>query len=166
VGIGLLTAAFAALTGRVQTDIKSALSFASLTQVGLIVAEIGLGLRYLALIHLLGHACLRTLQFLRAPTLLQEQRSLENALGQRLPQRRNLWDRWLPDSVRRWAYRFALERGYLDAILRDWIALPFQQLFRWCDRVERAWAGLLSQPLNWGKKETPTRQELVEELTP
>jgi len=164
VGIGLLTAAFAALTGRVQTDIKSALSFASLTQVGLIVAEIGLGLRYLALIHLLGHACLRTLQFLRAPTLLQEQRSLENALGERLPQRRSPWGDWLPGPVRRWTYRFALERGYLDAILHDWIALPFQQLFRWCDRLERAWTGLLSRPVRWRKEATPTKQELVEEL--
>ena len=67
---GLATAVFAAVAGRVQTDIKSALSFASLTQVGIIVAEIGLGLRYLALVHILGHGCLRTLQFLRAPTLL------------------------------------------------------------------------------------------------
>ena len=73
------------LAGSVQTDIKSALSFASLTQVGIIVAEIGCGLRYVALIHILGHACLRTLQFVRAPSLLQDYRTLENAIGQRLP---------------------------------------------------------------------------------
>src|SRR5437588_148564 len=60
--LGLLTAVLAHLAGTVQTDIKSALSYASLTQVGIIVAEIGIGLRYIALIHLLGHACLRTLQ--------------------------------------------------------------------------------------------------------
>ena len=41
--LGLLTALFAAVTARVQTDIKSALAFASLTQIGIIVAEIGLG---------------------------------------------------------------------------------------------------------------------------
>src|SRR5262249_19408491 len=40
--LGLVTAAYATLAGQVQTDIKTALSFASLTQVGLIVAEIGL----------------------------------------------------------------------------------------------------------------------------
>ena len=72
---------FAYLAGSVQTDIKSALSFASLSQVGIIVAEIGLGFRYVALVHLLGHACLRTLQFVRAPTLLQDYRTLENAIG-------------------------------------------------------------------------------------
>ena len=40
--IGVITALFAAFTGRVQTDIKCALTFASLTQVGIIVAEIGI----------------------------------------------------------------------------------------------------------------------------
>src|SRR5205085_6570062 len=88
--VGLLTAVYAYLVGTVQTDIKSALSFASLAQVGIIVAEIGLGhwipfLWYVALAHLLGHACVRTLQFVRAPTLLQDYRLLENALGERLP---------------------------------------------------------------------------------
>src|SRR5205085_12021875 len=83
--LGLVTAVYAYLAGSVQTDIKSALSFASLAQVGIIVAEIGIGWRFVPLVHLLGHACLRTLQFLRAPTLLQDYRHLENAIGGRLP---------------------------------------------------------------------------------
>ena len=56
VSLGLVTAVFAALAARVQTDIKGDLSFASLIQVGIIVAEIGLGLRYFALVHMLGNA--------------------------------------------------------------------------------------------------------------
>ena len=46
--------------------------------------------------------------------------------------------------MRTWAYRFALERGYLDAILTDYVARPFVGLFRWCDRVERRWANFLA----------------------
>ncbi|MFN0054743.1 MAG: proton-conducting transporter membrane subunit, partial [Planctomycetales bacterium] len=109
--LGLATAVLAAGAGRAQTDIKSALCFASLTQVGIIVAEIGLGLRYIALVHILGHGCLRTLQFVRAPTLLQDYRSMENALGARLPGgvEPPLAGRRLP----LWFYRFFLERGYL-----------------------------------------------------
>ncbi len=84
--LGLVTAGFAYLAGSVQTDIKSALAYASLTQVAIIVVEIGLGFRYVALIHLLGHACLRTLQFLRAPTLLHDYHTLENAIGDHLPE--------------------------------------------------------------------------------
>jgi NAD(P)H-quinone oxidoreductase subunit 5 len=144
VALGLLTAGYATLAGRVQTDIKTALSFASLTQVGLIVAEIGLGLRYLALAHLIGHACLRTLQFLRAPTLLHDYHSLENALGSDLPRTSGLWRTLLPDSLRLWCYRFALERGYLDAWLTDYLTRPFLRLFQWCDAVEHGWTRFLS----------------------
>lgn len=69
VTIGIVTSLMATLLARVQTDIKSALAYASLIQVGIIVAEIGLGLRYIALIHMLGHACMRTLQLLRAANI-------------------------------------------------------------------------------------------------
>ena len=52
--LGLATAVLAYLACRVQTDIKAALSFASLAQVGIIVAEIGVGLRYVASFTYLG----------------------------------------------------------------------------------------------------------------
>ncbi|MDB5306475.1 MAG: oxidoreductase [Gemmataceae bacterium] len=148
VALGLVTALYAYLVGTVQTDIKSALSFASLAQVGVIVAEIGLGhwapfLWYVALFHLLGHACLRTLQFVRAPTLLQDYRVLENAIGERLPQPPGLL-RFAHPRTRAWLYRFALERGYLDAILTDYVARPFVRVFLWFDRLERRWTEYLS----------------------
>ena len=132
----------------VQTDIKSALSFASLAQVGVIVAEIGLGhwvpfLWYVALFHLIGHAFLRTLQFVRAPTFLQDMRVLENAIGERLPRPPGLL-RFANPRTRAWLYRFALERGYLDAFLNEFVARPFVRLFEWCDRTERRWTKSLA----------------------
>jgi NAD(P)H-quinone oxidoreductase subunit 5 len=143
--LGLATALLGTLCGRVQSDIKSALAFASLTQVGIIVAEIGIGLRYIPLIHIIGHACLRTLQLLRAPTLLHDYRSLENAIGSRLPSsNRSAWDRWISPRGRIGVYRFALERGYLDAILSNYIVRPFLLVFRACDRWERRWTDWLS----------------------
>jgi NAD(P)H-quinone oxidoreductase subunit 5 len=144
VAAGLITAAYAALTARAQTDIKSALAFASLTQVGIIVAEIGLGLPWIALVHLIGHACLRTLQFLRAPSLLHDYHTLENALGTHLPRS----GRYLPGiagaPAHAWFYRFALERGHLDAFLDEYVIRPFVMLFRWCDSLERKWTDFLS----------------------
>lgn len=144
VALGLTTALFAYLAGSVQTDIKSALSFASLAQVGIIVAEIGLGFRYVALVHLLGHACMRTLQFVRAPTLLQDYRLLENAIGSRLPTASGPARGLIPSRYRSWVYRMSLERGYLDAMLTDYIARPFVQLFRWFDELEHRWTTFLS----------------------
>lgn len=149
-GLGAITAVFGALAGRAQTDIKGALSFASVTQVGIIVAEIGLGLRYIPLIHIIGHASLRTLQFLRAPMLLADYRNLENAIGDRLPRVNGPWSRWLPEPAQTWLYRFALERGYLDAILDEYITCPVLAVFQWCERAERRWTSFLS-----GQPETP-----------
>jgi NADH-quinone oxidoreductase subunit L len=142
--IGLLTAAFGTFAERVQTDIKCALAFASLTQVGIIVAEIGVGLRYVALIHIIGHACLRTLQFVRAPTLLHDYRTMENAIGARLAHSADQRSSWVPAGLQNWLYRLALERGYLDIALRDWIVTPLIQFFSWCDVMERRWTELLS----------------------
>jgi NAD(P)H-quinone oxidoreductase subunit 5 len=141
--LGLSTSAFAYLAGRVQTDIKSALAFASLTQVGIIIAEIGLGFRYLALLHLLGHACLRTLQFLRAPSLLHDHHQLENAIGSRPREEGVMWEQRLPIKVQHWLYRFSLERGYLDSLLENWVARPFVALFRSLDALETRWARIL-----------------------
>jgi NAD(P)H-quinone oxidoreductase subunit 5 len=166
VALGLVTAVYGHLCGRVQSDIKSALSFASLTQVGIIVAEIGLGWYYVALVHLLGHACLRTLQFLRAPTLMHDYHLLENALGDHLPRPAGFWGRLLPAPARAWFYRLALERGYLDAILGTYVAGPFVRLFRWFDALERrgtdALAGRSSQESDEVK---PHAEQPLEELT-
>ena len=142
--VGLSTALFATFAGTVQTDIKSALSFASMSQVGLIFAEIGLGFRYIALIHILGHGCLRTLQFLRAPTLLYDYRTMEDAIGERLPQFSAAWLNQAPENVRLWYYRIALERGYMDAYLKDYFVRPFLATFRRFDQLERRWTQMLS----------------------
>jgi NAD(P)H-quinone oxidoreductase subunit 5 len=142
--LGLATAAHAALASAVQTDIKSALSYASLTQVGLIVAEIGVGWRYIPLAHLLGHACLRTLQFVRAPNLLRERRTIEDAIGRSIARRRAWWRVLLPEAVRGWLYRLGLERGYFDIALDDFVLRPFVQFLQACDRVERRWTNWLA----------------------
>lgn len=125
---GLTSAGFGAVTARVQTDIKSALAFASLTQVGLIVAEIGLGFRYLALVHIVGHACIRTLQLIRAPSLIHDHHAMENALGglEGRPERSGL----LPKRARDRLYALALARGHLDDAIDAHLVDPFVRFFR------------------------------------
>jgi NAD(P)H-quinone oxidoreductase subunit 5 len=165
VALGLTTALFAYLVGGVQTDIKSALSFAALSQVGLIIAEIGLGWHYLALTHLMGHACLRTLQFIRAPTLLHDYHLLEKALGSHLPPRTGPWDRLERQRFRAWLYRFALERGYLDTLLSDVVVAPFLRLLRRCDGLERHWTDFLAGHATGNSAPEKSSRELVEELS-
>jgi NAD(P)H-quinone oxidoreductase subunit 5 len=162
--LGLATALYAYLAGGVQTDIKSALSFASLVQVGLIVAEVGLGLRYVALVHLLGNACLRTLQFVRAPTLLHDYHLLENAFGEHLPHSEGLLGGLGAGRLRTWLYRFALERGYLDALLATWVVAPFVHLFRAFDALERRWTDFLAGRASRESDRAQASLRQVEEL--
>lgn len=162
--LGLSSAGLAYLIGSVQTDIKSDLSFASLSQVGIIVAEIGMGFRYLALVHLLGHACLRTLQFLRAPSLLHDYHGLENAIGQHLPRPMFPLLRWTSSATRSRLYRLALERGYLDSWIITCFVTPFVGLFRRCDAWERSWTNLLLGKRPRLAERTPIPPVRMEEL--
>lgn len=162
--VGLLTAIFASITARVQTDIKSALAYASLTQVGIIVAEIGFGFRYIALIHIIGHACLRTLQLLRAPTLLHDYHSLENAIGGHLHRDGGIVSTLLPARFRQWCYLFATHRCYLDGLIDTYVVYPFTKLLRTCDMLERRWTDLLSGGNSRVSDSVELHSEIVEEL--
>jgi NAD(P)H-quinone oxidoreductase subunit 5 len=135
-----------------------------MSQVGLIFAEIGFGFQYLALVHILGHGCLRTLQFLRAPTLLYDYRTMEDAIGERLPRFSGVWLNRMPESMKIWYYRLAMERGYMDAFLQVCLVRPFLRLLRHCDSMERRWNQFLSgsdhlEPLP--SDTAPTLEELL-----
>jgi NAD(P)H-quinone oxidoreductase subunit 5 len=134
--LGLLTALHATFSGRVQTDVKTALAYASLTQVGIIFIEIGLGLRLLPLLHLVGNALTRTLQFLRAPSILHDFHQLQNAVGGHLGRTGLHLERSVPARWQRRLYLFSLERGFLHALL-DAGAGRFLALARAFDRIER-----------------------------
>ena len=56
----------------------------------------------------------------------------------------SLWERNLPQGLRIWLYRFALERGYLDSWLEDLLLQPFLRILRLCDSLEQRWTRLLS----------------------
>ena len=159
--LGAATAVFAAMAARVQADVKSALAFASLTQVGIITAEIGLGFRYVALVHIIGHACLRTLQLVRAPTLLHDYHTLENAIGEHLPGNSGYIERSMPERAGVRLYRWALERGNFDALINRYVVRPFLGTFRWCDRMERRWIGALrgATPGEFEREATPAYPE-------
>ncbi len=164
VTLGLVSAVFGAIAARVQTDVKSALAFASLTQVGIIVAEIGCGFRYLALVHMIGHACLRTLQLLRAPTLLRDYHEVENALGGRLARGPSFWSRIASHQLRSRIYRQALERGYLDTLWSDYLVRPLFGCFQWCDACERRWTEFLSGRRAATARQLPTEGGVADEL--
>lgn len=162
--VGLATAIFATVTDRVQTDVKSALAYASLTQVGIIFLEIACGFYYLALIHIIGHAFLRTLQLVRAPSLLRDYAILGNAIGRDLAEIGNGNKSWVPAPWRKHIFVFALHRGYLDEGIKSFVIVPFLSIFRKCDSWERAWTDWLGGVASRESDEVIHHSSSIEEL--
>ena len=65
--IGLCTSIVTTLTARVQSSAPSRIAYSSIAQVGLIFIEVAAGFHSLALIHVAGHALLRTYRLLYLP---------------------------------------------------------------------------------------------------
>jgi NAD(P)H-quinone oxidoreductase subunit 5 len=122
----------------VQSDVKSSLAYASLTQVGLIVVEIALGWYAIAFVHLAGHACFRLLQFLSAPNVLHDLHGLEAVMGERTAADTSHLKGVTSERARRWLFLIALERGFLDSILDRTVVEPFTRFARLLTRLD-AW---------------------------
>lgn len=120
--LGLVTAQTAAMVGRVAADAKSALAFASLAQVGLMMAEIGAGLYWLAIAHMAGHALWRTRQLLRSPSWLADAEAQWQA-GVHV-RHGDFGERLLPVALSRWLYRAALERFWLEGLWQRVLVQP------------------------------------------
>jgi NAD(P)H-quinone oxidoreductase subunit 5 len=135
-GAGAATALFAGLTTRVQSDVKSSLAYASLTQVGIIVVEIAFGWYTLAFLHMAGHACFRLLQFLSAPNVLHDLHGIEGAIGDRSVPSSSHLDVIVPTRIRRAIFLIALERGFLDSILDRLVVEPFTRAARQLTRID------------------------------
>ena len=133
--VGAATAIYGTITGRASADAKTSLAFASLTQVGVVFVEIGIGLRSVAVAHILGHALVRTLQFLRAPSMLHDYHRMHSAIGEISPTGSHLED-LIPEAAQVWLYRWALDRGHLDTILDRWFIHPLLQISRLFARLD------------------------------
>lgn len=109
--VGAATALYAWLCGLVQSDVKSALIYATVFQVALMFVAIGLGWTTLATIHLCLHAAWRAWQFLLAPSWLM----LTQAAPKPAPA-------WLRRS--QWLYTAAVERFWLHRLGITLLAKP------------------------------------------
>jgi len=142
--VGATSAFFGTFVGRAQTDAKSSLAYASVAQVGLIFVEIGFGWTTLALLHVAGHATVRTLELLRAPSLLLDHQRLEAELGTSVPATGAHYERWLPASLRTRLHRVALGRAGLDA-LAAWFVARASALAATGDRIDRQLAAAVDR---------------------
>lgn len=115
--LGLATALYGWIVGYAQTDVKSGLLFATLTQVGLMFLACGLGFFTLAAWHMALHMIWRSWQFLAAPSymhLLSEATPPVPAWLQRCPR----------------LYTAALQRFWLEPLTDRLMTRPTQALAR------------------------------------
>ncbi|SRR5579883_884022 len=138
IAAGIATAIHGTMAGRASADAKTSLAYASLTQVGVIFVEIGLGWKWIAVAHILGHATVRTLQFLRAPSMLHDYHQMHSAVGGEVSRTGRHLEALLPAGVQLWLYRWALDRGHLDTILDRGAIEPLMRLSRLFARLDGA----------------------------
>ncbi len=135
--IGAATAIHGTIVGRASADAKTSLAYATLTQVGLVFIEIGLGWRWIAVAHILGNATVRTMQYLRAPSMLHDYHQMHSAIGGELSPTGKQIEELLPERVKLWLYRWAFDRGHLDTILDRWVIDPLLHVSSYLAKVDR-----------------------------
>ena len=112
--IGGASALYATMVGRTRSDAKTMLAYATISQVGIIYIEIALGFTNFALFHIVTHASLRTYQFLRSSSIIQD--FYENpAVQQNVQIRRNYsLERYFSIENQKRIYVHALHGFHLD----------------------------------------------------
>jgi len=148
--IGVLTVITSSLAGRVQSDIKGALAYATSSQVGLMALGVGVAalthsgwLAMLVVAYMVAHAFLRTLQLLRAPSALRDAQEIAAAL----PDARrsaHASSHFVPERTRALLHRLAHHRFFLDDILDRWLVGPVLAIARAADGLERRWVETLA----------------------
>lgn len=127
--IGLTTAVYAGLVGRTRPDAKTSLAYATMAQLGLMYVEIAAGLHTLALVHLCAHAGLRTWQFLRSSSLIQDFQDNPLVGTDVRLRHQTQGDRMLPSRWRGSLYLAASRFFWLDGLQWRFVARPFLGLF-------------------------------------
>ncbi len=113
--VGATTALYGYLTGLIQTDVKSALIFSTLSQVGLMFFACGMGWYEVATLYLVLHAIWRSWQFLSAPSYMHAMhRPTQPAPA------------WLQPLQR--LYTAAIHRFWLDSLNHWLLVRPTQRL--------------------------------------
>jgi NADH:ubiquinone oxidoreductase subunit 5 (subunit L)/multisubunit Na+/H+ antiporter MnhA subunit len=115
--IGLLTMAYGFFSGLVQTDIKSALMFSVISQVGLMLALCGMGLFELAAWYLVLHSLWRAYQFLHAPAHMHLMSKPTRPVSQSI-------QNW------KWLYTACIQRFWLDHVINWILVKPIKSLSR------------------------------------
>lgn len=123
--IGVVTACMAYFTTLVQSTAKTQIAYATITQIGLMFIEIGMGWYIFASIHFALHALLRTYQLLISPSILSYLVHLKMFDGETRSPR---WILLLPKRLRATLYWISVKEWNLDQFWYQQVWKRFKQL--------------------------------------
>jgi NADH-quinone oxidoreductase subunit L len=123
IAIGLCTSVIATTIARVQPTVKTQIAYASITQIGLMFIEIGLGFHTLALVHFAGNAFLRTYQLLVSPSVLSY---LTHDMFFNFKPQKAVFDGSFLNKIRNSLYMLGIKEWHFDGFLRRVLWSPFK----------------------------------------
>lgn len=136
--IGFASAFYATMVGRTRSDAKTLLAYSTISQVGLIYIEISLGFTNFALFHIVAHASLRTYQFLRSSSLIQDFYENPAVVKNQQIERKLGWERLFSTTAQKKIYILALNGFHLDYLTGRFIH-GFLYPARFYMELEKKW---------------------------
>ena len=130
--IGLITALSCSLFAHVQSNIKGQIGYTSIAQVGIILIELALGLKYLALFHMVGNTFLRCFQLLVSPSIIATHLQLQSLEKPTYFLQRYSVLNLVPKKFHQGLFIFALNEGYFEAILIKIFVTPIKIVSEAC----------------------------------
>lgn len=122
---GLITAVLSYFVARVQSNIKTQIAYASVTQIGLMFIELALGWHMLALIHFAGNAFLRTYQLLVSPSVVSY--LIRDQFYHFVPHRFRFY-KGISHKLQNTLYLLALKEWNLDKFINAFLFKPIRRL--------------------------------------
>lgn len=135
--IGGVSAFYASMVGRTRSDAKTMLAYATITQVGIIYIEIALGFTNFALFHIAAHASLRTYQFLRSSSIIQDFYENPMVVHNVAIKRKLSFEKIIPSNIRKKVYVHALHSFHLDFLttkILNALCFPAKIYIKWEDQ--------------------------------
>lgn len=128
--LGLATSVMATFTARVQSSVKAQIAYSSIAQIGLIFIEVAAGLEWIALVHLMGNAFLRTYQLLVSPSVVTY--LIREQFFSFTPRERSIEDSW-PKRLEYGLYVLSLKEWNLDSFMYRHLWNPLKAMGRRLD---------------------------------
>lgn len=139
--VGAVSAIYGSAVGRTRSDAKTMLAYATISQVGIIWIEIALGFTKFALFHIVAHASLRTWQFLRSSSLIQDFFENPVVLQNEKTNRYLSFEKFLDESFQKKVFLHALHGFHLDFFtgkIIDGLLWPMNIIIR-CEKKWMEW---------------------------